>query len=332
MDFYGTLYLITVVASAKGLCLTAFTVHSIKLVYGFLAQLFPSSFSFGGALSENGSSATGNCNDLETNASLELSRCNSPRTSVLFDGNTPTLTGLDGDMWASQLLVLQVLDNEESLTFDFSENPNYTRLDAIELVMFNCPDRGTGIQDVLVESSRSTSSGTKQPVVNIRTSSLTSCDSLVTICTTMVGTFHPVVFLRFNTASASDRVYLAEARFHTSAPLNPIACPLCLSCFIPNAAASAITAVVTALLATLIFVLVLVVIFKCDLHQKFTAGSSRERAGGEGRALVAVGHTPTDEGAREAALSDPAYDSVDTRQVGEGEIVLQDNRAYASFH
>ncbi len=29
-----------------------------------------------------------------------------PRSSVLFDDVTPTLTGLDGDMWATQLLTL----------------------------------------------------------------------------------------------------------------------------------------------------------------------------------------------------------------------------------
>ena len=47
-------------------------------------------------------------------------------TSVLFDGNTtPTLTGLDGDMWASQLLVLRVnTGNEESLVVDFADNPD----------------------------------------------------------------------------------------------------------------------------------------------------------------------------------------------------------------
>ena len=27
---------------------------------------------------------------------------------VLFDGNVPTLIGLDGDMWASQLLILKL--------------------------------------------------------------------------------------------------------------------------------------------------------------------------------------------------------------------------------
>ena len=46
----------------------------------------------------NGSSATGNCSNYANGA------CNDP---VLFDGHIPTLTGLDGDTWASQLLTIQ---------------------------------------------------------------------------------------------------------------------------------------------------------------------------------------------------------------------------------
>ena len=36
------------------------------------------------------------------------SRCETPTSSVLFDGNIPTLNGLNGNMWASQLLALQI--------------------------------------------------------------------------------------------------------------------------------------------------------------------------------------------------------------------------------
>ena len=51
---------------------------------------------------------TGNCSDFVPGPTIGgLSRCDAPDSSVLFDGNIPTLTGLDGDMWASQLLTLQ---------------------------------------------------------------------------------------------------------------------------------------------------------------------------------------------------------------------------------
>ena len=177
--------------------------------------MLPSNFIFSDALSENGASATGNCSDLETAYTNvpELSRCNSPGTSVLFDGNTtPTLTGLDGDMWASQLLVLRVnTGNEESLVVDFLTN---TRVEGIELVMFNCPDRDTEIQTVIVESSTSTL-GMKQPLDNIQVSS-TSCNSLVRVCSMRINAFHPILFLRFGPATGSNRVYLAEVRLFSS--------------------------------------------------------------------------------------------------------------------
>ena len=69
---------------------------------------------------------------------------NAPLSSVLFVG-IPTLTGLEGDMWASQLLTLNTSTSSASITFDFT-NPtdrngptNYTGVSVIEIVMFNCP-------------------------------------------------------------------------------------------------------------------------------------------------------------------------------------------------
>ncbi len=50
-------------------------------------------------MSVNESSEDGNC-------SLIVTTCNEPTTSVLQDGIIPTLNGLDGDMWASQLLTI----------------------------------------------------------------------------------------------------------------------------------------------------------------------------------------------------------------------------------
>ncbi len=60
-------------------------------------------------MSVNGSSEDGNC-------SLIATLCNEPTTSVLQDGIIPTLTRLDGDMWASQLLTI----NTDSPTTDIT--------------------------------------------------------------------------------------------------------------------------------------------------------------------------------------------------------------------
>ena len=66
-------------------------------------------------VSINGSSVTGNCSSVTTFSSRHngLSRCDVPTSSVLFDGNIPALTGLDGDMWASRLLTLQTTNGRE---------------------------------------------------------------------------------------------------------------------------------------------------------------------------------------------------------------------------
>ena len=70
-------------------------------------------------------------------------RCDTPTSSVLFDGNIPTLTGLDGDMWASQLLTLQTTNPaNRDIPSDFTGTSNYTGLKRIELVMLNCLEWG----------------------------------------------------------------------------------------------------------------------------------------------------------------------------------------------
>ena len=59
----------------------------------------------GESTSVNGSSAAGHCSNSVPIAGNRV--CREPASSILLDGNIPTLTGLDGDMWASQLLTLQ---------------------------------------------------------------------------------------------------------------------------------------------------------------------------------------------------------------------------------
>ena len=81
-----------------------------------------------------------------------LSRCDAPTSSVLFDGNVPTLTGLDGDMWASQLLTLQLLpstsESRREFIFDFTRTSPSFRVERVELVMFNCPEWGIAVQNI----------------------------------------------------------------------------------------------------------------------------------------------------------------------------------------
>ena len=71
-----------------------------------------------------------------------------PTSSVLFDGNVSTLTGLDGDMWASQLLTINTTANTAEITFDFTDTPDYTGVERVEVVMFNCPEWGISVRAI----------------------------------------------------------------------------------------------------------------------------------------------------------------------------------------
>ena len=102
----------------------------------------------------SGSSETGHCSNVSDSGRV----CNAPHSSVLFDG-IPTLTGLEGDMWASQLLILNTFTSSASITFDFT-NPTdkngpitYAGVQVIEVVMFNCPGRGIGTDNVKVSAN-----------------------------------------------------------------------------------------------------------------------------------------------------------------------------------
>jgi hypothetical protein len=178
----------------------------------------PSSFYFK-TLSVNGSSAVGRCSNVTTGPGIgdDFSRCDTPTTSVLFDGNIPTLTGLDGDMWASQLLTLQTTVDGDAgvITSNFTSVRNYVGLERIELVMFNCPEKGISVQRIVTTASGFLSSPEIFDVPNI-----TSCDSLVRVCISQVTT-QPVIALQFDPPPGSTWVHLAEVVFYGSGSTCP---------------------------------------------------------------------------------------------------------------
>ena len=90
-------------------------------------------------VSVNVSSQDGRCSSVSRSNDCH-SRCEDPTSSVLFDGNIPTLTGIDGDMWASQLLTLQIR-NPSGIEI-ISDFVGRTGVGRVELVMFNCPESG----------------------------------------------------------------------------------------------------------------------------------------------------------------------------------------------
>ena len=166
-------------------------------------------------VSVSGSSATGHCSSV--NRSVSRLTCTDPTSSVLFDGVIPTLTGLDGDMWASQLLTLQTTAGTRTraiVLFDFTDTAGYVGLSGrLEVVMFNCLEKGISASTIRVSTSSSPSvNPTPLMVVNI---GITSCDSLVRVCT-QIPTTQPSITLEFVIGATSDMVYLAEVTFYAA--------------------------------------------------------------------------------------------------------------------
>ncbi len=162
-------------------------------------------------MSVNGSSEDGNCSLVDTTT------CNEPNTSVLQDGIMPTLTGLDGDMWASQLLTINTYSPTTDITFDFEATPSYVGVQRVEVVMFNCPEWGISVDSIILYgSTNKTSIGN---IFAIISPTITSCDSLVRVC--LSGSTLTALTLRFHLSSASTWVHLAEVSFYGAGPTCP---------------------------------------------------------------------------------------------------------------
>ena len=146
--------------------------------------------------------------------------CLQPNSSVLFDGHVPTLTGLDGDMWASQLLTLRTiqsltpLTSTATVTFDFTDTPGYDRVERVEVVMFNCPQWGIA-STIIYLTGAMTRSQTFNIFNSLTTSvsSLSSCESLVRVCLSGPVS-RPLIGLQFTLDQESDWVHLAEVIFY----------------------------------------------------------------------------------------------------------------------
>ena len=101
-----------------------------------------------------------------------INRCEDPTSSVLFDGNIPTLNGLNGSMWASELLTVQI--RQPSGIEIISNFAGSSGVEIVELVMFNCPEWGIAVERIGIRRATS-------PIGAI-IPTITSCNSLVRVC------------------------------------------------------------------------------------------------------------------------------------------------------
>ena len=167
-------------------------------------------------VSVNGSTQDGHCNGTLL-VSPGMVECPMPRTnSFLHDGVIPTLTELDGSEWASGLLTLNPLAASTRITFNFPNTPYYNGVESVRVVMFNCPQWGIGTSSIDILGTYGGSS-TDLIVGRITPAMTTSCDSLVSMCTTDISTSLRTISLQFNLADNSGLVYIAEVAFFSNA-------------------------------------------------------------------------------------------------------------------
>ena len=182
-----------------------------KFSYKLCDPVYPGGYELSNnVISESGSSETGYCSSLADSGRV----CNAPFTSVLFDG-IPTLTGLDGDMWARPLLTFNTSVSPANITFNFTTATDnngittYTSVETIEVVLFNCPMRGIGTNNIAILADGSL-------IGNIKLGqNSTSCDYLVRACIdTTLSTTSQIITLNFKVVF--QRLYVAEISFYSN--------------------------------------------------------------------------------------------------------------------
>ena len=182
-------------------------------------MLIPPHFNFTtlNVLEANGSSITGGCSSVRLNLD-GTSTCLTPTSSVLFDGVIPTLTALDENTWASQLMTLYKSQFSSShfqnLHFDFA-TPGF-RIGRVEVTIFNCPQWGTGVEEVGVYYFE-----LYYRFITRAYTDAFSCDSLVKVCIP-VNTSSTLLHLQFGPRRGHNRVHIAEVSlYESSSPCPP---------------------------------------------------------------------------------------------------------------
>lgn len=155
---------------------------------------------------------------------LIATNCSQPSTSVLFDYDISSdISGLDNTSGASGLLTLYSNTHGKTLDFDFTQTPGYSGIRRIEVVMFNCRQRGTATLSIQVLGAESQSSFhrlLKLIAFTDPNSEIITCDSLVRICISHSTTL-PVLIIQFNTLDRTDRVHVAEVTFYVNSSICP---------------------------------------------------------------------------------------------------------------
>ena len=183
------------------------------MFYCPLCIVIPSHFNFStlGVQAVNGSSATGYCSDVTLQLNY-FSTCSSPASSVLFDGVIPTLTALDGNTWARQLMILQ-RPMFGSYSFNIYSSFTNARIRRVEVVLFNCPQWGIAVSRIDIRFLYPGYTYYRDTTYAYPT--VFSCDSLVKVCVPLDTSSAPTrMRLEFDTNNEYSNVHLAEVSFY----------------------------------------------------------------------------------------------------------------------
>ena len=135
--------------------------------------------------------------------------CDAPQdNSLLFDGDIPVLTGLDGEQWASGLLTLHTSGGTSQMKFRFDDAINNVK--SIQVVMFNCPQWGISSMVTSIFQSQTIS---EQNTFLRSVTSITSCDSLVRVCVNDLNISQKFITIQFTSHGNSDWIHIAEVTF-----------------------------------------------------------------------------------------------------------------------
>ena len=177
-----------------------------SFLYHFLVALSNFIFPTAETVSVNGSSSVGRCSDVSTHIGRDrsLSRCNTPITSVLFDGN---ITVIDRNMssWASDLLTMR-LSRTATRNIIMVNLATRSWVDRVEFVMFNCPEWG---QSIRIQYRH-----------RIFSPTIHSCHSLVRVCRHVYETQSALTF-GFQSSAQFNWVHLAEVTIYADRSICP---------------------------------------------------------------------------------------------------------------
>ena len=170
-------------------------------------------------ISTFGSQVNGGCTSIsEGSAGDGISICDG--TSVLNDGIIPILGEISDNpqsQWADQLFTLnRTASGEANITISFEVGLEHADHDRMELVVFNCPQRGiyTPHVDVFVDTSFRPNGGTFSFSTTSASLQTASCNHLLKFCVKFQGTLSTRFYsIKFPYQIGSHFVFLGEVTF-----------------------------------------------------------------------------------------------------------------------